>query len=51
MLDGVSDESVELLKVMAHPIRLEIVSELTKSKTLNVTKLTDILDISQSTVS
>ncbi|PEQ70120.1 transcriptional regulator [Bacillus toyonensis] len=47
----VSEENVELLKVMAHPVRLKIVSELAKSKTLNVTQLTDILDIPQSTVS
>ena len=47
----VSEENVELLKVMAHPVRLQIVSELAKSKTLNVTQLTDILDIPQSTVS
>ncbi|PFA92997.1 ArsR/SmtB family transcription factor [Bacillus cereus] len=47
----VSEENVELLKVMAHPVRLQIVSELSKSKTLNVTQLTDILDIPQSTVS
>ncbi len=47
----VSEENVELLKVMAHPIRLQIVSELAKSKKLNVTQLTNILDIPQSTVS
>jgi DNA-binding transcriptional ArsR family regulator len=47
----VSEENVELLKVMAHPVRLQIVSELAKSKTLNVTQLTDILEIPQSTVS
>ncbi|MGM2306220.1 winged helix-turn-helix transcriptional regulator [Bacillus paranthracis] len=47
----VSEENVELLKVMAHPVRLQIVSELAKSKTLNVTQMTEILNIPQSTVS
>ncbi|PKJ52594.1 ArsR/SmtB family transcription factor [Bacillus sp. SN10] len=45
------EEDVELLRVMAHPIRLKIVNELSKQNTLNVTQLTNILNIPQSTVS
>ncbi|MDF9451335.1 ArsR/SmtB family transcription factor [Bacillus toyonensis] len=47
----VLEEDVELLKVMAHPMRLKLISELSKHKTLNVTQMTDILNIPQSTVS
>jgi len=45
------EEDVELLKVMAHPIRLKLISALSKHKTLNVTQITKILNIPQSTVS
>ncbi|MDX5917395.1 MULTISPECIES: metalloregulator ArsR/SmtB family transcription factor [Bacillus cereus group] len=45
------EEDVELLKVMAHPMRLKLISELSKHKTLNVTQMTKILNIPQSTVS
>ncbi|MBJ6949596.1 winged helix-turn-helix transcriptional regulator, partial [Vibrio cholerae] len=45
------EEDVELLKVMAHPMRLKLISELSKHKTLNVTQMTEILNIPQSTVS
>jgi DNA-binding transcriptional ArsR family regulator len=45
------EEDVELLKVMAHPARLKLISELSKHKTLNVTQMTEILNIPQSTVS
>lgn len=47
----ISEEDVELLKAMAHPIRLRIVKELCKHKSFNVTQLTEILNIPQSTVS
>ena len=36
---------------MAHPIRLQIVNELSTRKTCNVTQLTELLNIPQSTVS
>ncbi len=36
---------------MAHPMRLKLISELSKHKTLNVTQMTEILNIPQSTVS
>ncbi|PQZ52296.1 transcriptional regulator [Bacillus sp. MYb209] len=45
------EEDVELLKIMAHPMRLKLISELSKHKTLNVTQMTEILNIPQSTVS
>ncbi|EJR80244.1 ArsR/SmtB family transcription factor [Bacillus cereus group sp. MYBK249-1] len=47
----VSEEDVELLKVMAHPVRLKIIVELTENITLNVTQLVEILNIPQSTTS
>ncbi|MEK7019718.1 ArsR/SmtB family transcription factor [Bacillus sp. FSL R9-9410] len=45
------EEDVELLKVMAHPMRLKLISALSKHKTLNVTQITEILNIPQSIVS
>ncbi|HDR7493517.1 MULTISPECIES: ArsR/SmtB family transcription factor [Bacillus] len=45
------EEDVELLKLMAHPMRLKMINELSKHKTLNVTQMTEILNIPQSTVS
>ncbi len=47
----VTEEDVDILKIMAHPIRLQIVNELSVRKTCNVTQLTEILNIPQSTVS
>ncbi|EOQ19564.1 MULTISPECIES: ArsR/SmtB family transcription factor [Bacteria] len=44
-------ENVDTIKVMAHPVRLKILYELYKNKTLNVTQLTETLNIPQSTVS
>lgn len=49
--NSILEEDVELLKVMAHPMRLKLISELSKHKTLNVTQMTEILNIPQSTVS
>ncbi|PGM94046.1 ArsR/SmtB family transcription factor [Bacillus cereus] len=45
------EEDFELLKVMAHPMRLKLINELYKHKTLNVTQITQILKLPQSTVS
>ncbi|EJQ93790.1 ArsR/SmtB family transcription factor (plasmid) [Bacillus mycoides] len=48
------EEDVELLKVMAHPMRSKLINELYKHKTLNVTQITQITQIlkpPQSTVS
>ncbi|WP_242272938.1 metalloregulator ArsR/SmtB family transcription factor [Bacillus cereus group sp. BfR-BA-01538] len=50
-IDEIPEEDVELIKVMAHPVRLRIVSELTYYKMCNVTQLTEILRLPQSTVS
>lgn len=47
----ISEEDVDMLKVMAHPVRLQIVNELSSRKNCNVTQLTEILNIPQSTVS
>ena len=41
----VSEEDVDILKIMAHPIRLQIVNELSTRKTCNVTQLTELLNI------
>ncbi|EOW9527308.1 metalloregulator ArsR/SmtB family transcription factor [Bacillus cytotoxicus] len=47
----ITEEDVDILKVMAHPVRLQIVNELKNRKTCNVSQLTEILEIPQSTVS
>ncbi|MBG9522370.1 ArsR/SmtB family transcription factor [Bacillus paranthracis] len=41
----------EILKVLAHPIRLQIVHQLLKKQSLNVTELQQYFDMPQSTVS
>lgn len=48
---NITEEDVEILKIMAHPIRLRIVNELSKHNTFNVSQLTKVLEIPQSTVS
>ncbi|MEW9137766.1 ArsR/SmtB family transcription factor [Bacillus wiedmannii] len=50
-LAEIREEEVDVLKVMAHPVRLQIVNELMKHKMCNVTRLTEILKLPQSTVS
>ncbi|MEW9576566.1 metalloregulator ArsR/SmtB family transcription factor [Bacillus toyonensis] len=47
----ISEENVDLLKVISHPVRLQIVNELMHHKKCNVTQLTEILRLPQSTVS
>ncbi|AWC28655.1 ArsR/SmtB family transcription factor [Bacillus cytotoxicus] len=47
----IPEEDVELLKIMSHPVRLQIVEELMRDKICNVTQLTELLHIPQSTVS
>lgn len=47
----IPEADVELLKIMAHPVRLQIVKELEHRKVCNVTQLTELLDVPQSTVS
>ncbi|KAA0767674.1 ArsR family transcriptional regulator [Bacillus sp. AR2-1] len=48
---NITEEDIEILKIMAHPIRLRIVNELSKHNTFNVSQLTKILEIPQSSVS
>ncbi|WP_342715155.1 metalloregulator ArsR/SmtB family transcription factor [Bacillus paramycoides] len=50
-LANIREEDVDVLKVMAHPVRLKIVNELMHQKLCNVTQLTEILGLPQSTVS
>lgn len=45
------EENAYILKVIANPVRLEIIKQLNKHNTLNVKQLTEILGISQSTTS
>ncbi|EJQ91325.1 ArsR/SmtB family transcription factor [Bacillus cereus] len=45
------EDVAEFLKVMAHPVRLKIIQEVSKHRKLNVKQLTEILDIPQSTTS
>ncbi|MFA2809528.1 ArsR/SmtB family transcription factor [Bacillus mycoides] len=47
----ITEEDVDMLKIMAHPIRLQIINELIQYKKCNVTQLTKFLKIPQSTVS
>ncbi|HDR8152294.1 TPA: winged helix-turn-helix transcriptional regulator [Bacillus cereus] len=47
----IPEADIELLKIMAHPVRLQIVKELEHQKICNVTQLTELLDVPQSTVS
>jgi DNA-binding transcriptional ArsR family regulator len=50
-MSKIPEADVELLKFMAHPVRLQIVKELEHRKICNVTQLTELLDVPQSTVS
>ncbi len=50
-LAEIQEDDVDVLKVMAHPVRLQIVNELMQHKICNVTQLTEILRLPQSTVS
>ncbi|PGM87909.1 ArsR/SmtB family transcription factor [Bacillus cereus] len=45
------ERSAEILRVLAHPVRLQIVHQLLRKKALNVTGLQQILKLPQSTVS
>ncbi|WP_144497363.1 metalloregulator ArsR/SmtB family transcription factor [Bacillus toyonensis] len=50
-LDHELERSAEILRVLAHPVRLQIVHQLVRKKVLNVTELQRILKLLQSTVS
>jgi DNA-binding transcriptional ArsR family regulator len=45
------ERSAEILRVLAHPVRLQIVHQLLGKNALNVTELQKILKLPQSTVS
>ncbi|HDR7494385.1 TPA: helix-turn-helix transcriptional regulator [Bacillus cereus] len=45
------ERSAEILRVLAHPVRLQIGHQLVKKKALNVTELQQILKLPQSAVS
>ncbi len=44
-LAEIPEDDVDVLKVMAHPVRLKIVNEFMHHKMCNVTQLTEILRI------
>ena len=46
-LAKIREEDVDVLKVMSHPVRLKIISELMHHKMCNVTQLTEILGLPQ----
>ncbi|PGV83859.1 ArsR/SmtB family transcription factor [Bacillus thuringiensis] len=50
-LAKIREEDVDVIRVMGHPVRLKIISELIHHKMCNVTRLTQILKLPQSTVS
>lgn len=50
-LQTVTEKSVDMLKALGHPIRLQIVRYLISCKTSNVNQIQTQLDIPQSTVS
>lgn len=50
-LDLELERSAEILRVLAHPTRLQIVHQLVEKKTLNVSALQHFLKLPQSTVS
>ncbi|WP_306692764.1 ArsR/SmtB family transcription factor [Bacillus cereus] len=50
-LAKIRQEDVDVIRVMAHPVRLKIISELMNHKMCNVTQLTEVLKLPQSTVS
>ncbi|PNK23339.1 transcriptional regulator [Bacillus thuringiensis] len=50
-MNKIPETDVELLKILAHPVRLQIVKELERRKVCNVTQLTELLELPQSTVS
>ncbi|MCW9134071.1 ArsR family transcriptional regulator [Bacillus paramycoides] len=42
-MNKIPEADVELLKIMAHPVRLQIVKELERHRICNVTQLTELL--------
>ncbi|WP_028400284.1 ArsR/SmtB family transcription factor [Ectobacillus panaciterrae] len=48
---NISEDDVQMLRALAHPLRLRLVKELIKRGTCNVSQLQEVLQIPQSTVS
>ncbi|ARJ25748.1 transcriptional regulator (plasmid) [Bacillus mycoides] len=48
---NITDENIEMLKTLSHPIRIQIITILMQHNTLNVSELVNKLQIPQSTVS
>jgi DNA-binding transcriptional ArsR family regulator len=48
---NISEEDVQMLRALAHPLRLRLVQELMNRGTCNVSELQEVLQIPQSTVS
>lgn len=49
--ETVSERDIEMLKALAHPVRLKIVKELMKRGKCNVKELTNLLHLPQSSIS
>ncbi|HDX9578021.1 metalloregulator ArsR/SmtB family transcription factor [Bacillus cytotoxicus] len=47
----ISEDDVQMLRALAHPLRLRLVVELMQRGICNVTQLQEVLEIPQSTVS
>ncbi|AWC31009.1 metalloregulator ArsR/SmtB family transcription factor [Bacillus cytotoxicus] len=47
----ISEKDLEILKLLAHPARFKITLELLHNQKLNVTQLTSLVDLPQSTIS
>ncbi|ENQ3107377.1 DNA-binding transcriptional regulator, ArsR family [Bacillus sp. 491mf] len=47
----ISEDDVQMLRALAHPLRLRLVMELMQRGICNVTQLQEVLEIPQSTVS
>ncbi|MGS2748782.1 ArsR/SmtB family transcription factor [Bacillus zanthoxyli] len=48
---NITNENIEMLKTMSHPIRIQIITILMQHSTLNVSELVNKLQVPQSTVS
>ncbi|AUB66962.1 ArsR family transcriptional regulator [Bacillus thuringiensis] len=51
MINIVPEKDIDMLKALAHPVRLDIVNELIKKGGCNVSQLVEEINIPQSTVS
>lgn len=51
MKNEILEKDIEMLKALAHPVRLQIVKELISRGMCNVTELHEVLNLSQPTIS